>query len=104
MRLQYDSDPADERQHHLDRALEAYQAEAIAKPISEDDVYEFACSLEMGTTSNARESLAEKLRQCVSAQGTQAQAEHMAALGWLVHCLVEENRYHRAEQRFWDEQ
>jgi len=48
---------------------------AIAKPITEDDVYEFACSLELGTVRNAREALAAKLRKCVSAQGTQAQAE-----------------------------
>jgi len=87
-----------------DQALEAYQAEAIAEPITEDDVYEFACSLELASASKSREALAAKLRKCVSAQGTQAQAEHMAALGWLVHCMMEENRYHRAEQRFWDDQ
>jgi len=87
-----------------DQALEAYQAEAIAEPITEDDVYEFACSLELASASNAREALAEKLRQCVASQGLQSQHEKMAALGWLVHCMVEENRHHRAEQRFWDEQ
>jgi len=102
--MQYDSDPQDERQHHLDSALEAYQADAIAERITEDDVYEFACSLELASASKSREALAEKLRQCVATQGTQAQADKMAALGWLVHCMVEENRYHRAEQRFWDEQ
>lgn len=102
--MQYDSDPQDERQHYLDSALEQYQADSIAKPVTEDDVYEFACSLELGTVRNAREALAEKLRQCVATQGTQAQAEKMASLGWLVHCMVEENRYHRAEQRFWEEQ
>ena len=31
MRLQYDSDQQDERQHYLDSALKQYQADAIAK-------------------------------------------------------------------------
>ncbi len=88
-----------------DEAIVAAQEAAMAADVTEDDVYEFACSLEMtGTSEENREAIAEKMRAVQRTQGYQSQSEALQALGRMVFDLMQENRAERAEQRFWDEQ
>lgn len=88
-----------------DEAIEAAQEAAMAADVTEDDVYEFACSLEMtGTSEQNREAIAEKCRAVLRTQGYQSQAEALQALGRMVFDLLQENRAYRAEQKFWEEQ
>ena len=87
-----------------DEAIEAAQEAAMAADVTEDDVYEFACSLEtVGESEQNREAIAEKMCAVLRTQGYQSQAEALQALGRMVFDLMQENRAHRAEQKFWEE-
>lgn len=87
-----------------DEAIVAAQEAAMNELCTEDDVYEFACSLEtVGESEQNREDIAEKMRAVQRTQGYQSQAEALQALGRMVFDLMQENRANRAEQTFWEE-
>lgn len=88
-----------------DEAIVAAQEAAMNELCTEDDVYEFACSLEMtGTSEENREAIAEKMRDVQRTQGYQSQSAALESLGRMMFDLIQDNRAYRAEQKFWDEQ
>ena len=95
-------DPEEEKQAAIDRAIADVCDEAIEAPVTDDDVYEFACSLEAGKENGNRAKLRRLLDDLNKAEYTR---EAMAELvGFTVLEMLNENRAHRAEQKFWEEQ
>ena len=95
-------DPQEEKQAALDRAVADACDAAMAAPVTDDDIYEFGCMLETGKENANRDKLRRLLDSLNNAKYTrEAQAE---LVGFTVLDMLNENRAHRAEQRFWDEQ
>lgn len=88
-----------------DEAIVAAQEAALAKDGTENDVYEFNCSLEMGGEEayQIREAWAELYRNAQRTQGTQSHRDMLASLGQFVFDRMQDNIAHRAEQKFWEE-
>jgi len=91
-----------DRESALDEALDSAIADAKAMPVTEDDVYELACSLEAGTINQHRMKLAALLNKLNRAEyGREALAE---LIGYAMLDALNENRAERAGKTFWDEQ
>lgn len=91
-----------DREAAIDEALDSAIADALAMPVTEDDVYELACSLEAGKINLPRMKLASLLNKLSRAEyGREALAE---LIGYAMLDALNENRAERAGKTFWDEQ
>lgn len=85
-----------------DDALDSVVADAQAAPVTDDDVYELACSLEAGTINQSRMKLASLLNKLNRAEhGREAVAE---LIGYALLDALNENRAERAGKKFWEDQ
>lgn len=91
-----------DREAAYTEALESAIADAQSMPITEDDVYELACSLEAGSVNPDRIKLAKLLNDLDKAVYTR---EAMAELvGFTLLGMLGKDRAERATKTFEDEQ
>lgn len=82
-----------------DEAIEDARTSATAAVVTEDDVYEFACSLEYKDRDAVRTEMAALIQAAIDAKEGADKALTDYIIGQLNY-----NRAERAEQRFWDAQ
>jgi len=91
-----------DREYALDEALDSAISDALAMPVTEDDVYELACDLEAGKVNETRLKLASLLNKFNRAEhGREAMAE---LVGFALLDALNANRAERAGKTFWDAQ